>query len=257
MKKQMVCSLAACLSIAAATCAGEPGDFWLGIRGGPSIPHLSGGGNEVSRGYDSIIAPNAGLIAEYGLMTRFSLLVEVDYSGQGGERKGIQPITQSPEGFPQLPPGQSLYGNFKNKSILNYLEVPLLGKYEWGNGDHWRYFIELGPYVGYLLNAKEESRGTSQIYVDKAGTPLTVGGQPLPAVSFDADTNVRGDLNKVNAGVMGGLGTEYLLDRNNQIFLDLRGEYGLTTVQKDSERDGKSHTGSAILSIGYKHLFGR
>ena len=256
MKTLMAC-MAAGLSMAAASYAGVSGDLWFGIRGGPSVPRLSGGNNDVSRGYDSILAPNGGLVSEYYLTDRFSLLVEVDYSGQGGERKGMQPITQTPDGLPQLPPGQLLYGDFKNTSKLNYLEVPVMGKYEWGSGEHWRCFAELGPYVGYLLDAKEETRGTSQIYVDKNGTPLTIEGNPLPAMSFDSDTNVRGDLNKWNVGIMGGIGTAYLLNPNNQVFLDLRGEYGLTTVQKDTEQNGKSHTGSAVLSIGYKFMFGR
>ena len=39
------------------------GDWTIGLRGGPSIPRLRGGGNEVSKGYSSIVAPNSGLIA--------------------------------------------------------------------------------------------------------------------------------------------------------------------------------------------------
>jgi Outer membrane protein beta-barrel domain len=256
MKTEIFCILTG-LSMVAACRAGEPGDFWLGVRGGPSIPRLSGGGNEVSRGYDSILAPNAGLMAEYYVTGQFSLLLEVDYSGQGGERKGLQPITQTPDGVPGLPPGQTLYGDFKNKSLLNYLEIPVMGKYEWSCNTHWRYYIEAGPYVGFLLDATEKTSGTSPIYVDKNGTPLTLNGTALPPVSFDADTNVKGDLHSTNVGIMGGVGTGYLFNPDNEIFLDVRGEYGLTTVQRDTELNGNSHTGSAVLSIGYKHRFSR
>lgn len=255
MKKLIPCVVIG-LSIAAVSYAGDAGDLWLGVRAGPSVPRLSGGGNEISRGYDSIVAPNGGLVADYFLTSGSSLLIEVDYSGQGGERKGLQPITQTPQGLPDLPPGQLLYGDFKNKSILNYLEIPVMGKCEWGSGEHWRCFVEAGPYVGYLLNAKEESRGTSQIYVDQQRTPLAIDGQPLPPMSFDASTNVKSDLHRINAGITAGIGTAYLFNANNQVFLDLRGEYGLTTIQKDTFDNGSSHTGNAVLSLGYKVRFG-
>jgi len=105
-------------------------EWSFGVRGGPSIPRLSGGGNEVSRGYSSILAPNFGLVAERSFSSRFSVLAEVDYSGQGGERRGLQPVTQD---LPLPPPqgGQYYYADFTNRSELDYLEIPILAKYEW------------------------------------------------------------------------------------------------------------------------------
>ena len=254
--KRMQSGIAVVVMVAA-TCAASAQDLWVGLRGGPSIPRLSGGGNEVSRGYESRLAPNVGVTAEYFLAGHFSVLTEVDYSGQGGVRKGLQPITQSPPGLPPLPPGQYLYGDFKNESILDYIEIPLLGKYEWELTDHWRCFAEGGPYVGFLLRAQERTKGTSLIYADQNRDPLTVGGMPLPPTSFDATTNVRGDLNRVNAGLMAGVGVAYLLDKWTQVFADVRGEYGLTNVQKNTDLDGKSHTGSAVFLLGCKFNFGR
>ena len=228
-------------------------EWWIGLRGGPSIPHLSDGGNEVSKGYSSIVAPNFGLMVEYYFTHNVSVQFEVDYSGQGGERDGLQPITQSPEGLPPLPEGQYLYADFKDKSVLNYLEIPIIGKYQFDLYDHWHPFIEAGPYIGFLLNATEKTSGTSQIYVDHNRTPLTIDGQPVPPVSFDADTNVKGDLNEVNAGIMAGGGIAYVINSLNQIFIDIRGEYGLRSVQKNTARDGSSNTGCAVFLVGYKY----
>ena len=232
-------------------------EFLLGVRGGPSIPQLSGGGNEISRGYDSRLAPNFGVVGEYYFTPRLSLVAEIDYSGQGGVRKGVQPITQSPEGLPPLPPGQFLYGDFRNESILNYLEIPLMLKMDWELCEHWRCFVEGGLFVGFLLDAEEHTRGSSQIFVDPNRTPLTMGGQPLPPVSFDSTTDNLGDLNKVNWGVIAGVGVTYLFNPRHQLFLDLRGEYGLRAVQKDTATDGNSNTGCAVLSLGYKYSFGQ
>jgi len=232
-------------------------EFLLGVRGGPSIPQLSDGGNEVSRGYASRLAPNFGLVAEYYFADHFSLVTEIDYSGQGGVRKGVQPITQSPNGVPPLPPGQFLYGDFRNESILNYLEIPLMLKADYTPCDHWRIYIEGGAFVGFLLDAEEHTRGTSQIYMDQNRTPLTIGGQPLPPVSFDSTTDNLGDLNKVNWGVTAGIGVAYLFCERHQLFLDLRGEYGLRAVQKDTATNGNSNTGNLVLSLGYMYSFGR
>ena len=38
---------------------------------------------------------------------------------------------------------------------------------------------------------------------------------------------------------------------------DLRGAYGLRAVQEDTAANGRSHTGQAVLSVGYMFKFGR
>ena len=236
---------------------GRADDWWVGVRGGPSMPRLTGGGNEISSGYSSRLAPNFGLMTEYSLMDHLSIQLEVDYCGQGGVRDGLQPITQSPAGMPPLPPGQYLYGDFRNESILNYLEIQLMLKCHWDYSEHWRCFVEGGVFVGFLLDAEEHTRGSSQIFVDQNRTPLAVNGQPLPPVSSDPTTDNLGDLNKVNWGVIAGVGVAYLFNQQHQLFLDLRGEYGLRAVQKDTATTGSSNTGNAVLSLGYMFNFGR
>lgn len=228
-------------------------DIWIGVEGGPSIPRLQGGDNEISRGYSSRLAPNFGLIGEYYLSDQASIVIGLNYSGQGGQRNGMQPITQAPEGLPALPPGQYLYGDFKNESILNYLEIPLMAKYEWLCSEQWRFFVEGGPFIGFLLEAKEKTRGSSMVYADKYGLmPLT----PMP-VSFDADTDVKEDLNELNWGLTAGIGMAYIMNKRHQIFVEARGEYGFATVQKNTERDGSSNTGCAVFFLGYKYKLTR
>jgi hypothetical protein len=74
---------------------------------------------------------------------------------------------------------------------------------------------------------------------------------------FDEDTDVKSDLHEVNWGVTAGLGVSYVVCERHQLFLDVRGEYGLRSVQKNTERDGESNTGNAVFSLGYKYCFGR
>ena len=54
---------------------------------------------------------------------------------------------------------------------------------------------------------------------------------------------------------MAGGGLGYLLSPADMIYFDVRGEYGLTTVQKNTAQDGRSNTGAAMLLFGYKHCF--
>ena len=51
---RLSCAVAMTLMLATGS-AVNAGDLWLGIRGGPSIPDLSGGGNEISQGLSATL----------------------------------------------------------------------------------------------------------------------------------------------------------------------------------------------------------
>ena len=226
----------------------------IGIQGGLSVPELSGGNNEVSQGYTSRLAPNFGITAEFGITNHFSVQPEINFDGQGGQRNGMQPITSTD--LPPMPSGGYYYANFKNMSILNYIEIPVLAKYTFGVSG-LRLNVNAGPYVGFLLNATQKTSGTSSIYVDKNGTPLVMpdsggGYAQLPPQSFDASSGVTSSIHRVNVGVAGGIGASVPVTRRASVSLDLRGLYGFTNVQKYAQ-DGTSHTGNLIISVGYSY----
>src|ERR1039458_2390678 len=212
--KQLRCARAVLLVLMVTrTVQAQEGSF--GGRGGPSIPRLSGGGDEASRGYSSILAPNFGLVAERSFSSRFSILAEVDYSGQGGERRGLQPVTQDLP-LPRPQGGQYYYADFTNRSELDYLEIPILAKYEWPLSASWRLFAEAGPYVGYLLKGQEKTSGMNPIY-DNSGQVLVAITLP---VSCDPTTNVRSALTRFNVGAMAGIGVGYLLGQGHEVYVD-------------------------------------
>ena len=251
MIKQVLCAGTWILVLAAGSVA-DGGEFWLGLRGGPSLPSLTGGGNEVSEGYSTIVTPNFGLVADYYLTGHWSVQVEANYSVQGGERDGMQPITQSLPGLPPLPPGQYFYADFQNKSVLTYLDIPVLAKYRGRLSERWRFFGEAGPYIGFLLKAEQETSGASVVFADRDGTtPLTPG-----PVSFKATTDVKDKLHDVNVGITAGLGLAYMLAERHQVFLDIRGQYGLIPIQKDTDLNGDSHAGAVLFLLGYMYRFG-
>lgn len=213
----------------------------IGIQGGLSVPSLSGGSNVVSEGYTSRLAPNFGITGEFGIIDNFSIQPEINFDGQGGQRNGLQPVTS----LPPSPLGGYYYASFKNTSVLNYLEIPVLAKYAFG-GFGLRLNVNAGPYVGFLLNATQKTSGTSSIYLDKSETP---SGQ---SASFDASTDVMSSINKVNYGAAGGVGAIISVTGRTSVSLDVRGLYGFANIQKYSQ-DGTSHTGNLIISVGYSY----
>jgi hypothetical protein len=246
--------LMAFLSQGGKTIAQSP---WFGVKGGISIPDLSGGGgNPLSEGYTSRLAANFGLLTDFHLYKRLSLQVELNYAGQGGKRDGLQPITNlPPELASQVPPGSYLYANFKNKAVLNYLELPVMAKVSWGR--IFGVYVNGGPYLGYLLHAAEKTKGTSVIYEDPGGQmPLTEQGFPVPAQDFTANTDVTSSIRRFNVGVTGGGGVAWKVDPKDKLFFDARFEYGFINIQKYSE-DGKNNTGNVLLSLGYARRFGK
>lgn len=159
--------LAAVLALAAALLLASSGStfanqIWIGLHGGPSIPSLQGGTNEISKGYSSRFGPYFGIFADYEIRPYLALRGEVNYSSEGGKRNGMQPISADPS-LP-IPSGMTVYGAFDNTAILDYLEIPLLAKLQWGSS--MRFFIDAGPYVGFLVRAKTVTRGTSLLYTD-------------------------------------------------------------------------------------------
>lgn len=123
--------------------AAFPGQMFVGFHGGPSIPNLRGGTNEVSEGYTSRLGPCFGVFADYELRPNLFLRGEINCMSEGGKRNGMQPIAPDPS-LP-VPPGTTLYAAFDNEAILDYIEIPLLAKMSWG--DVIRFFADAGPYV--------------------------------------------------------------------------------------------------------------
>ncbi|MGA2532788.1 MAG: porin family protein [Candidatus Aminicenantales bacterium] len=252
MKRTQVRALAVFLGlIVAAGAAGYGAEVRLGAHGGLSIPDIRGNQTDIySRNFTSREGPFFGIFIETRLDPHFSLVAELNYTSQGGLRKGLQPITMDlPAGLP-IPPGTILYANFRNETILDYLEVPIMARMTFGN--KLRYFINAGPYVGILIRARAETSGTSALYLDEAGTmPIIIppDTQPLE-VDLGANTNVRDSLKSTNIGLSGGGGLMYPVGPGDLI-LEAHFQLGLTVIQKDVETSGTSRTGAVVVSLGY------
>jgi hypothetical protein len=223
--------------------------LYLGVKGGISIPNLSAGGdNPVSKGYSSILGPSFGVFAEHELTKRFSIQLELNYDPQGGKKNGLQTLPSAdfaqyfPPGY--IPP-EYFYATFKSTVHLNYLELPILVKYNLPLGKGWKFTVDLGPYVGYVLHAKDVTKDTGTVYFDPQKT------QPLPAgpQNFAGTEDLTDSVHRFNFGIQGGIGLERACG-HGYLFLTLGGNYGLVNIQKNAA-DGKNNTGAATFAVGY------
>ncbi len=226
--------------------------FSLGAFGGLNTPRLTGGGgNPLSDGWTSRTGGAYGLTLDWTTGKHFAWRTDVLYSSEGGQRGGMQALDGSSFN-PQVPPGTYFYADYNNESIMNYLEVPVMAKYIIPFNRSTKFYVDLGPYIGFLLNANQKTGGSSIVYADAGGNqPVSIDpqtGQAFP-VSFDADIDITNDIKSVNFGITGGIGFTQGVGFGN-LFVDFRGAYGLTTVQKDT-KNGSSHIGNLLIALGY------
>ncbi|MBK6749790.1 MAG: PorT family protein [Pyrinomonadaceae bacterium] len=228
-------------------------EIFVGLKAGFSLPNLVGGSDqEITRDYKSRFAANFGGFVDVQLHKNTSLQFEIDYAPQGGKRNGIQPVTQPIPGLPVLPAGNYYFANFNNTAKLDYIEFPVLLKYRVAKQKKVGFYLNGGPYFGYLMKATQVTSGTSSLFLDNRGTvPVLIGpNTPFPSIPFNAETDVTDSLNRFNFGVTGGGGITFK-QKKNYFFVDGRVAYGLTTLQKDTINDGKSRTGNLVISFGY------
>ena len=209
--------------------------------------------------YESISGIDFGLTFEFKLTALISMQTELNYTHRGGERNGLQPVptNANPDieylndfvfpfiGLAPITNENPLYATFNSEVDLQYIEVPALLKFGWG--DNLRFSAAIGPYVGILLKATQVTSGTSPFYLDSEGTmPIS------DAVSLDADTNIKDDLKTVNFGGTLAVGISKKLGDTGQLFVDARISYGINSIQIKDEY-GESNIGGVIFSLGYAY----
>jgi len=220
-------------------------ELWVGFHGGLSLPNIKGGTNELSQGYTSRKAPFLGLVFDWVISPSLALRTEINYSSQGGQRNGMQPISPDQVSGLPIPPGVTLYADFNNETIIDYLEIPLMA--ELVTGQKTRIFVNAGPYAGYRVRAKTVTSGTSLLYLDSSGT---MPFDPDLQIPFDAKTDVSEEINRLNFGFCGSVGIKVPIG-TGLVVLSGRFNYGLSNIQSHPEITGENRTGALIVSLGY------
>ena len=242
----------------------------IGFRVGYSLSKINDSNdNMYASDYESVSGVDFGFTTEFFKTDLISVKTELNYTQRNGKRSGMQPVGENELsdqlnqflpfiGLPPITDENPLWASFEAEQKLSYLEIPVLVKFGWG--DDFRFFAEVGPYVGILTRARQVTSGTSQFYFDEEGEfPVFVpnpDGDPLfvelPAQSLDADTNIKENLKTVNFGGIVGIGASKNIGEKSEISLDARASYSFNYIQIN-DVFGKSNIGGVIVSLGYAY----
>ncbi|AFL82071.1 hypothetical protein Aeqsu_2618 [Aequorivita sublithincola DSM 14238] len=162
-------------------------EFRIGFKGGVNIASI--GGDYVD-GLDPLVGFHLGGLVEIPLMGKFAIQPELLYSSQGAKYGNYLGID---------------LGDYEEKLLLSYINVPIMAKYYIIEG----LSVELGPQIGVLVSSKYKGK-------DEDG-------------DFEVDN--KDAFNSLDVAI--GIGASYRL--NNGLFFSLRFNKGITKINQDSE----------------------
>ncbi len=106
---------------------------------------------------------------------------------------------------------------------LNYLTVPVMANYHFGSKRNW--YLNFGPYIGFLMSAKETSQ----------------------------DTNVKDAFNATDFGLAYGIGVKIPVSATAKLFIEYEGQGGMADIFK--ENGGNSVlNGRSAFNVGMNFL---
>ena len=234
------------------------------------------------------MAPGWGIFTELQYNPKVSFRLGVEYSGLGGKKDGMQAmptqrlITEmgSSLGIMGITPEQEgamegfmmwsamnpyYFVNVENTVKFDYVMIPVTAQFGWDVGQKpWRVYVNVGPFISFILSSKQISKGNSLIY-DNSGEPLwnsldpiiqglietefpimkTILNAPIPT----GETNITGEMKSANFGVTGNIGVRYQRNRN-YFFIEAGGNYGFFAVQ-DDDANGSNRLGAVSVMLGY------
>lgn len=191
-------------------------DIKIGINAGLNYPKLRG--NEYAKYNNFKIGYLVGISIDYYLNQNLSLKTNINY-----ERK-IQKFKVTSFSF-----DAEEIGNEHFRKIYDYINLPILLKYEFGNS---KFFVNGGPFLNFLLNSKIK-----------------------PNSSYDFGDSSTAQ-KEIDFGLSIGIGTNISLNEKNDLTIEIRDDFGMIdTGGVPKHIDGTVKTNAIKLILGWN--FGR
>jgi hypothetical protein len=233
-------------------------NFSLGFQGGLRTSEFSSADPsaiKLDTKLDSRAGQQAAIFAEFGITKDLSLKPMIEYSSQGGKKLGVQGFSTPDFIAAEYPAGQApqvVYANYNSEIKLNYLMIPVLAKFHWKSPElPFDFYVDGGPFIGFLLSASQVNNGRSQIYADASMQQAAPGGPQ----SFNNSQNIKDQINPINVGIESSIGISYYF-KSSRLFIEGGANFGIRDVEK-SDINGKNESSSTVVSIGYALLFGK
>ena len=201
------------VAVTLTTAAQTKGDFELGGNLGLNISNISEIDNENAS--ESRISFNLGASGEFYFSDSWGLKAKLIFD-QKGWGNGF-------EETPIFDMNGNITGVQSNETdfALRYLTIPLMANWHFGRSDNW--YLNFGPYVGFLLSAES-----------------TEGG-----------TDIKDTLNSTDFGLSAGIGIKIPLNDTTKIFFEYEFQSGFADILPDNPgdaiRNGRSSVNAGVL----------
>jgi opacity protein-like surface antigen len=154
----------------------------------------------------------AGGFIGYNFTDNLAVQLEINYLQEGGQLLSIEHSVD-------LSNPSWIETKTDNQSVtLNNLDIPLMAKYSYPIGTS-KVFVNAGAAFGYNMHSG----------VDHETTILTEIGS---VSTYTSEENITNKIEKINVGIIAGIGFEIPVLTNNYILIDARYRYGLMPVYK-------------------------
>jgi len=183
MKKLFITALFA-VGFSALSFSQDKGKVEFGVQVGYNSSNVSDSEDSA----DNLSGVNFGVSGDYYFSDRWSLKVRALY-----DQKGWEELIATETGV--------MDGKFR----MTYLTVPVMANWHFGSKRNW--YLNFGPYVGFLLKAEETETG------------------------FD----FKEGINSTDFGLALGIGVKIPVSDKLKIFLEFDGQGGLSDAFKSSE----------------------
>lgn len=134
--KKVIMAVAAVFGFVIQSGAQQKGDVELGANLGFNYATVQKGSEETKEHYGM----NAGVSVDYYFSDQWSIKTKLTYDQKGWNRGSIYLI-------------DTPYITYGTNYDLDYLTVPVTASWHFGKKRNW--YLDLGPYVGFLLSAKD------------------------------------------------------------------------------------------------------
>lgn len=209
MKRVLITSMTI-LGFIVTSSAQNKGKIEIGLNAGLNS-------SNASTSYDSAdpsIGFNFGASADYYFSDSWSLKAKLIYDRKGWDNDLI-PVS---DGFDPVV-------RFARTDInLNYLTIPVMAGWHFGNKKNW--YLNFGPYIGFLMNAKETR----------------------------FDTDIKESFNTVDGGIAFGIGVKIPVSDKFKVFIEYEGQGGMAEVFKYNDYDDTIVNVRSSLNVGINFL---
>ncbi len=187
--------------------------FKIGINAGINYPDIRG--HEYAKYNNFKVGYLIGVSFDYSLKQNLSLIANINYEKKTKKFQLTYYNYEAEE-----------IGKEDFEEIFEYINLPILLKYEFGNS---KYFANTGPFLNYLFN------------------------QSIEPDYANEDSDLLTEKRKIDFGLSVGIGTKISLNKKSDLIIEIRDDFGLVdTGGVPKHLGGTVKTNTIKLILGWK-----